>query len=219
MSPRSCVSRALSVGVVLAALVSSARAEAQVVNNDFLVLQPELGSAYNNVVAFKNNMLLPGVSVPGAVETKGFGSHFGALAGMRFGPFAFGLHADLSRYAAYDIGTLGPQIQLRLPLPMVQPYARINVGYAWMGAINSSAVWMCSPTSSGNNCPSIGGWTISGGAGLDVWLSRRFTVGGGLDVYVLNFNRSASPSTVNYTQEGNAVGLQVAANLQAALRF
>lgn len=210
----------LGFGLSLAVgLLAPAAASAQVVNTDWLILQPEVGFSYANVLAFQSDMLLPGVSVPGAVNTSGFGSHFGALAGMRFGPFAFGLHGDLSRYSSFDIGTLGPQLQLRLPIPIVQPYARVNIGYTWMGAIDTRSVWMCTPSSTGNTCPSVSGWTVSAGVGLDFWVSRTVTLGGGLDFYVLNFNRSASPSSVSFTQEGNAVGLQIAANLQAALHF
>ncbi|MBI5514535.1 MAG: hypothetical protein HY909_12245 [Deltaproteobacteria bacterium] len=184
-----------------------------------LFLEGELGGSYSNVIAFTNTMLLPGVSVPGATETKLVGSRFGAFAGVFVGPVGFGLHGALSRFSPYDIGTLGPELRVRLPTPLVQPYARLQGGYAWLGAVNAQQVWRCMPTSTSTQCPSVAGWYLGAGLGIDFLLGRYISVGGDLGLDILNFSRSASPTTVDYTMEGSSVGLQATLAAHATLRL
>ncbi len=212
MTVRAQLSALCACAVALAA--SPARAN----NNsaaDLPFVDARVGAAYADVLAFSNDSLIPGVT-----EFRGWGSHFGATAGLRFGPVAFGARADLSRFSAFDIGTLGGLVELRLPIPVVQPYARLGFGYAWLGDLHAtSSLAHCDPASTSTACPSVRGWTLSGGAGVDFWIGRYLTAGAGLDVYVLNLTRSASPTTVNFEQTGDSVGLQVAASVQLGLHI
>jgi hypothetical protein len=197
-------------------VANATRADANgLTSSDVPFVDAHLGVAYANMLAFSNNGLFPGVN-----ESRVWGSHFGATVGLRFGPVAFGLHGDLSRFSPYDIGTVGGVVELRLPIPSVQPWARLGFGYAWLGDVNvSSSLARCSPTSSSTQCPSVRGWNLNGGAGVDFWIGRFVTVGAGLDLYVLNLTRSASPTTVNFEQDGDAVGLQASIAAQLGLHF
>lgn len=184
-------------------------------STDTPFVDAQVGAAYSDVVAFSNSQLIPGVT-----ESREWGSHFGGTAGLRFGPIALGVHGDFSRFRPYDIGTLGGLVELRLPIPAVQPYARVGLGYAWLGDVNvNTSLAHCGPTSSSAACPSIRGWSLMAGAGIDFWLSRFVTLGGGLDLYVLNLTRSASPTMVTFAQSGDSVGLQLAVTAQLGIHI
>ncbi len=207
MSARTLLAVSVTLGLSLASSAAYAHKDS---STDTPFVDAQVGFAYANVLAFSNDALLPGVN-----ESREWGSHFGATLGLRFGPVAFGAHSDFSRFTSYDIGTLGGMVELRLPIPVVQPYARIGFGYAWLGDLRvSSSLAHCNPTSTSAACPSVRGWTLSGGAGVDFWLGRYFTLGVGLDVYVLNLTRSASPTTINFEQTGDSIGLQLAGSAQ-----
>lgn len=212
--------RALAIPAALAALVT-APAVASADATDWFFLQPEVGIAYADVFAFSNGGLIPlpgggSVSTPTVTEARGVGSYFGGTAGVRLGPVGLGVHTDIARYSNFDVGTLGAQVQLRLPIPIVQPYAQLGLGYAWMGALDYDTYRTCATS---NACPAVYGWSLSAGAGLDVWVSDMVTVGAGLDFSVLNLTRGASPTDVTFSQDGDAVGFQLAASARAALRL
>ncbi len=208
------VAVAVSVAGVLTPTVSNAQTDG-ITGSDWIFVQPEVGVAYADVLALSNNNLLPSLT-----ESKVWGEQFAGVVGMRFGPFAFGVRGSFAHYNPFDIGTLGAEIQLRLPIPVIQPYARLGFGYAWLGAIDPETAWSCtSSAAASGGCPKIYGWTASAGAGVDIWLSRHFTVGAGLDVNILNLTRSASIDTVNYTQSGDSLGIEASLTAHAALRF
>lgn len=212
MRRRALVAPALALG----ALLASAEAPAQsLLSHDWLVLQPELGLSYANVVAVSNDGLFPSAS-----STTGFGPRFGLLAGMRFGPVTAGARVDLARYAAYDVGDAGVFVELRIPVPFIQPFGRVGVGYAWLGDLNPDPRYLaCGATGAGAACPKVSGWFASVGGGLDLAFNSHFTVGANLDVSFLNLNRAASPASVMFTTTGESVGLQVTLGLHAALRL
>ena len=77
------MSRARRLGPALAFVLVSAGSGASaqsLLSHDWLVLQPEVGVSYANVVAVSNAGLFPSAS-----STSGFGPRYGLLAGMRFG--------------------------------------------------------------------------------------------------------------------------------------
>jgi hypothetical protein len=210
------VSRAFAATLALAVCAATAPASAQsLLSHDWLVLQPELGLSYANVVAFNNDGLFPSAS-----STSGLGPRFGLLAGMRFGPASFGVRGDLARYAAYDVGDAGLFVELRVPVPFIQPFGRVGAGYAWLGDLNPDPRYLaCGPSGSGASCPKVSGWFASVGGGLDLAVSSHFTLGANLDVTFLNLTRAASPTTVMFNRTGDSVGLQVTLGLHAALRL
>jgi hypothetical protein len=208
--------RALAPALALALACAGAEASAQsLLSQDWLVLQPEIGLSYANVVAVNNDGLFPSAS-----STSGLGPRFGLLAGMRFGPVSFGVRGDLARYAAYDVGDAGLFVEVRIPVPFIQPFGRVGAGYAWLGDLNPDPRYLaCGATGSGASCPKVSGWFASVGGGLDLAISSHFTLGAHLDVNVLNLTRAASPTSVMFTSTGDSVGLQVTLGLHAALRI
>jgi len=208
--------RRLSAALAVVAALAGAEASAQsLLSHDWLVLQPELGISYANVVAVSNDGLFPSAS-----STTGFGPRFGLLAGMRFGPVTGGARVDLARYAAYDVGDAGLFIELRVPVPFIQPFGRVGIGYAWLGDLNPDPRYLaCGASGSGASCPKVSGWFGSVGGGLDLAISSHFTLGANLDVTFLNLTRAASPASVMFTNTGDSVGLQVTLGLHAALRI
>ncbi|MEZ4408523.1 MAG: hypothetical protein R3A52_18920 [Polyangiales bacterium] len=200
----------------LAALTAASEGRAQGFTNvDWLVLQPEVGVSWANVASFSNSNLFPEVNT--SSET---GPRYGAFVGMRFGPVSFGGHFDFARYTPYDIGTVGVMGELRLPSPLIQPWARLGIGYAWLGDVNlASNAFRCSPGSTATECPSINGWNLGLGAGVDFALIKYVTVGAGVDFTLLNLTRSASPTATGFSQTGDSVGFQLSLMARAALRF
>lgn len=204
------------LGAALAVALAPAAAGAQSLTDmDWVVLEPSVALAYANIVAFDNSGLIPGIT-----NSSGFGPSYGLTAGMRFSIVTVAAHVDLSRFDAYDVGTVGGRVQVHLPLPIVKPFARVGAGYAWLGAVNpASAVWTCTPGSTSNDCPSINGWTAYLGAGVDFSVRRWLTLGLAYDFYVLNLNRAASPTQVAFSRTGDSVGFQMSLGAQAAFRF
>lgn len=185
-------------------------------NVDWLIIQPDIGVSYANLYALRNDGLIPGYT-----NSKGFGPRFGASLGMRFGPVSFGARGAIARYEGFDVGTLGPWVEVRFPLLSIQPFVNLGLGYAWLGDVNpDSALWTCTPSGAASaRCPSIRGWHVGLGGGLDVTITRNFTLGAAIDVTVLNLTRGASPTVVNLQQTGDSLGIQATLLGRAALRF
>lgn len=212
MSRARLAAPALALGVALGGAEASAQS---LLSHDWLVLQPELGLSYANVVAVSNEGLFPSAS-----STSGFGPRFGLLAGMRFGPVTAGARVDLARYRAYDVGDAGLFVELRIPVPLVQPFGRVGAGYAWLGDLNPDPRYLaCGATGTGASCPKVSGWFASVGGGLDLAVSSRFTLGAHLEVTLLNLTRERSPTVVMFRDTGDSAGLQVTLGLHAALRL
>ena len=212
MSRRALVAPTLCLGALLASASASAQS---LLSHDWLVLQPEVGVSYANVVAVSNDGLFPSAS-----NTTGFGARFGLLAGMRFGPVTAGARVDLARYSAYDIGDAGLFVEVRVPVPFIQPFGRLGVGYAWLGDLNPDPRYLaCGATGTAASCPKVSGWFGSVGGGLDLAFNSHFTLGANLDVTFLNLTRAASPTSVMFSTTGDSVGLQVTLGLHAALRI
>jgi hypothetical protein len=143
-----------------------------------------------------------------------------AMWGLSFKPKTDDMREAPSRTVISGLLRAGARVQVHIPLPVVKPFARIGGGWAWLGSLNpASALWTCSPGSTGNDCPSISGWNLNAGAGVDFAVRRWLTLGAGLDFYLLNLNRAASPTQVNFMRTGDSMGFQLALSAQAAFRF
>ncbi len=213
------MTRSLVAGaaLALAVVVGGAEAHAQrLLDHDWFVLQAEVGASYANVVAVNNDGLFPSAS-----STGGWGPHYGLQAGMRFGPVSFGGRFDYSTYKPYNLGGAGVFVELRVPIPLIQPFARVGAGFAWLGDLNPDPSYLaCGATgSSSASCPSVSGWYGSLGGGADLVLFSSFTLGAHVDVNFLNLNRDADPTNVTFMRTGDSVGLQVTVGLHAALRI
>jgi hypothetical protein len=181
---------------------------------DLLWVEAIAGYSYVNMRAIAYDNLYPSVV---ALSGSGFGG--GLAAGVRFSFVSVGARATLASYEGFEVGTAAAEITLRLPTPVVEPWVRAGFGYGWHGNANYDE-----PSLSQT---SVYGYVIQAAAGLDIYLGKFFAIGAGFDVDVLNLSRqpltlgpgTASPTGVDLTKDGNAVGLQLRGHLAASLHF
>jgi hypothetical protein len=171
-------------------------------------LQALGGYSFANVAQFSQENF-----VPEATELSGSGLFGGVGAGFRIYWITFGAQATLASYFGFELGTVGLDIGLHLPIPVVQPYLRVGIGYAWMGDADYSDP-MLSRTD-------VYGYAIDAGLGLDIKLARFLSLGAGFDAAFLNMTRQAlsdgNVTGVDIQEDGDAVGLQI--RLHAQLTF
>ncbi|MCU0674259.1 MAG: porin family protein [Myxococcota bacterium] len=171
-------------------------------------LQALGGYSFANVVQFSQENF-----VPEATELSGSGLFGGVGAGFRIYWITLGAQATLASYFGFELGTVGLDVGLHLPIPVVQPYLRVGIGYAWMGDADYSAP-MLSRTD-------VYGYAIDAGLGLDIKLARFLSLGAGFDAAFLNMTRQAltdgNVAGVDIQEDGDAVGLQI--RLHAQLTF
>jgi hypothetical protein len=171
-------------------------------------LQALGGYSFANVVQFSQENF-----VPEATELSGSGLFGGVGAGFRIYWITLGAQATLASYFGFELGTVGLDVGLHLPIPVVQPYLRVGIGYAWMGDADYSDP-MLSRTD-------VYGYAIDAGLGLDIKLARFLSLGAGFDVAFLNMTRQAltdgNVTGVDIQEDGDAVGLQI--RLHAQLTF
>ena len=204
-------------------------------STDFLFIQPEFGYAYVNLTALSST----GRVVPGLQTVQQSGYSGGLTVGFRSWIFALAAHGTIARFISgmpvvlpgvpvmqnqdFDIGQLMVEGQVRIPLPVIEPYARIGLGYAWIGAFQLNQMYMASTSE-------IHGFTGQVGAGLDVWLGKLFTIGAGADVGLTNLRRGGvmragsmcamtDPTCIELTQDGDATGIVAHFHVQAGLHF
>lgn len=171
-------------------------------------LQALGGYSFANVVQFSQENF-----VPEATELSGSGLFGGVGAGFRIYWITLGAQATLASYFGFELGTVGLDVGLHLPIPVVQPYLRVGIGYAWMGDADYSDP-MLSRTD-------VYGYAIDAGLGLDIKLARFLSLGAGFDAAFLNMTRQAlsdgNVTGVDIQEDGDAVGLQI--RLHAQLTF
>jgi hypothetical protein len=181
---------------------------------DLIWVEAVGGYSYVNMRAIRYDNLYPSVV---ALSGSGFGG--GLAAGVRFSFVSLGARATIASYEGFDVGTAAAEITLRLPTPVVEPWVRAGFGYGWHGTANYDT-----PGLSQTN---VYGYVIQAAAGLDIYLGKFFAIGAGFDVDILNLSRQAltlgagmaSPTGVDLTKDGNAVGLQLRGHLAASLHF
>jgi hypothetical protein len=207
---------------------------------DFIFVQGEGGLSYIDLTALG----MSGRLLPTLTQFRGTGYGGGLTVGFRSSVIAVAAHGYLSRFdgqgenrailsdptspttttqAGFDIGQLMAEVQLRIPVPFIEPYARVGFGYAWMGSFQLNDMYRDSTST-------VHGWTGKLGMGLDLWLGRYVTVGAGVDVSVLNLRRggvmransacpSSNPTCVELTMDGDGVALLAHFHAQAGIHF
>lgn len=180
---------------------------------DWLWLEGGGGVSYANLKAIKQDNFLPGL-----VDVVQTGGHFSFGAGMRFLRFlAFGARFGYSVFDTFGLGTVGAEVGLRIPIAFLEPYLRAGFGYAWMGSPNYN--------SPGVQDAEIFGYHAELDVGLDFFIGKYVSLGAGIAANILNLTRRsfdanpAGATTFDFTQEGNAVGLQLRGHAHAALHF
>jgi hypothetical protein len=184
---------------------------------DFLWIEIEGGVSYVNLVAFQQTNFSP----PGFTEVEGIGPMVGVGLGFRVFFLALGARATLASYPGFEIGTVGGEVQFRLPTPVVEPWIRVGAGYAWQGSANYT-----DPTASGSTGSNVYGWTLNAALGLDVFIAWWFTLGIGVTLDFLNMTRQTDVTAPCMgvtefcpTQSGDAIGAQARGFLQAGFHF
>lgn len=187
---------------------------------DFLWIEAFGGIANVNLVAFGGGGVLDGTSTDptsGAMsvfnETQGTGPMVGGALGFRVYWIAVGARTTFASYNTFQIGTIGGEIALRLPIPVVEPYVRVGAGYAWQGDANYTVTTGGVTT---QPATTVFGWVINAALGVDIFLTNWFTIGAGVGLDVLNMTRQTDPrgTCMGLTdfcpsRQGDAVGYQL----------
>jgi len=148
--------------------------------------------------------------LPSEVDVRETGLGFGAAAGIRVKFLSAGLHLAVGQFKEFDVWAINLDGQLRIPLGALEPYLRVGLGYAFLGAF-SGQVDM--------EGVSVDGWDLQAGFGLDLYPSDFLSLGAGADFTILNLTRTESITSVDLLQDGAAVGLAVFVQAKAALHF
>jgi hypothetical protein len=189
---------------------------------DFLWLEVEGGYSYVDLIAIQSRNFTIGsttVTAPDFLELRGWGPMVGAAGGFRLSFFALGVRGTFAAYdAGFDIGTIGAEVHLRIPTPVVEPYIRAGAGYAWMGNANYA-----DPAASPAR---VFGWTANAAVGIDIFVQWWLSIGVGAQVDFLNMTRQRdpladcmSPTDFCPMQDGDAIGVQGRAYGQIGLHF
>ncbi len=187
---------------------------------EFVYVNVEGGVQHAALTALsQSGTLLP--ANPG--ENAAFGPYVGGAAGIRLLFLTAGPRFRYAHFSHWDLWTLNLDLGWRVPLGNLEPYVMIGGGFAKLG--NSAA----NVTGIGDK-PSISGFNVRLGSGLDYYVSSAFSVGAAIQVDLLRLSRS--PTTVGLAADGmtpaapaafgddaSSLGLVVNAGLVAALHF
>lgn len=183
--------------------------------SDIIYIEAIGGYSFVNMKAIST----PENFFPTVVPISGSGFAGGLAVGFRLSWLTIGARATLASYAGFEVGTAAAELTLRLPTGAVEPWLRVGGGYGWIGSADYK-----DPDASET---SVYGYVIQGGLGVDVYLGKVVSIGGGFDLDILNLSRQpftagpgfVSPAGVDLTQDGNAVGLQIRAHGTVTFHF
>jgi len=159
---------------------------------EFAWLNAELGPQYVGLQALKANNLVDGT----LVDSKGLGMGYGAGLGARLLAFTFGARFRFGNFSDWQLWTLGAEAGMHIPLGRLEPYFSLGAGYASLGGIKPAGP-------AGSFDSSAHGLDLRGSAGLDVYLTNTFSIGGNLSGDLLFLGRSA-PAAVPLPPASNA---------------
>lgn len=186
-------------------------AEEEESGDGVLYIQALGGYSYANLVQFRSDNF-----IPSAEERSGSGAFGGIGVGARFAWFTLGARATVARFADFDLGGVGADIGVHFPVPFIQPYIRVGIGFAWLGTANFSE-----PRLSDTD---VHGLYVDSGAGVDLRLLSWLSLGAGFDVAFLNLGRQSvrdagTVNMVNFEEDGDGAGLQIRVHAQATIHI
>ncbi len=188
---------------------------------DLLWVEAGLGGAFVDLVTFRQQNFYPS-----AERTQGFGPMAEVAAGFRVKWLTLGARASLTTLSgAFDLGTVGLDVGLRIPFGFLEPHVRLGLGYGWVGQADYRNPRL--------SATSVYGLVVEGGAGLELYLGDLISIGATASAAVLNLTRqdvrtcggggASSPDCnvagVNLEEDGDSVGLQVRGQAHVALHF
>ena len=187
---------------------------------DVLWIEVQGGVSYANLIQFQNQNF---ADVAGGAsifnEVYGTGPAVGLGVGFRVWWLAVGARATVGVYETFQIGTIGGEVTLRLPVPIVEPWVRVGFGYGWQGDAQYTS-------GSSTYSTTTYGWVFQSGLGLDIYLTNWFTLGAGVGLDILNLTRQSDPSAmcmgvtdVCPSRNGDAIGLQLKGLATVGFRF
>ena len=188
--------------------------------NDVLWIETGVGYAWIDLVQFTEENFLPNI-----VRTSDQGmSYFGAI-GFKLSLFSIGGRVTYQTFDAWDIGTAGLDLSLRIPAPIVEPWVRVGFAYTWMGNPSLSGGGVTLPTDQVD----VDGFAFEAGAGLDIFLAKRFALGIGFEAVMLKLKRKGACGTlgsgctgvtdITLTDPGDATGLMLRPHVHLSLHF
>ncbi|MDW8363868.1 MAG: hypothetical protein RMK74_15855 [Myxococcales bacterium] len=189
---------------------------------DLLWIEGGFGYSYVDLGQFSRDNFLPHIE-----RYRGSGYAAELAAGFRVTFLAVGARATLASYPGsgdfegFEVGHVALEATARLPTPVLEPYARLAVGYGWVGSANYDVPAMSETD--------VYGLVASVGAGLDLYLDRIFALGVGMEGAFLNLTRQelrdgcmgsdCEVATVELSEDGDALGLQLRLMARASLHF
>jgi len=183
---------------------------------DFIWLEAFGGISNVNLVAFGNSNFAAAASSGGSSvfnEVNATGPMIGGALGFRVYWLAVGARTTFASYNTFQIGTVGGEVALRFPIPVVEPYIRAGFGYAWQGDANYT---ITTGGVTAQPATTVYGWAFNAAVGLDIFLTNWFTIGAGVGFDVLNMTRQSDPRMACMgatdfcpSRPGDAVGYQL----------
>lgn len=156
--------------------------------------------------------------IPETEKTSATGYTTGLGLGFRFAIVTVGARATLSSYTDFEVGTVGIDLGLRIPIPVIEPYIRGGLSYAWMGDADYEVF--------DESVTEVTGLAASIGGGFDIYLHPRLSLGAGFDAVFLNLSRQkidggvvGMVGDVDVSETGDSVGFLLRATAHAGLHF
>ena len=192
----SIASRSLCIGVLLAAVLTSASSQAEgepaqakprEKGLEWVWANAEAGVELANLRRFDANL---DTLTVGLTPSSGVGPAFGVGAGVRFVFVTLGVRGRVgalqSSGGAWQLWTLDAELGIRVPLKRVEPYLTLAAGYTSLGNFG----YAVSGLGSGLD---ISGANLRLGAGVDFYITRAFSVGGNVSGEMLMLARRSVP--------------------------
>lgn len=161
-----------------------------------------VGYSYINLIRLDQDNF-----VPSANAESSSGIIFEGGLGFDISLLRIGVAGSYARYSGYDVGTAELDLALVIPTPIIEPYIEAGIGYGWIDNVDvsSGSTTVTAP---------IHGIAIDVGLGLDLHISDAVQLGVGVDASFLNLQRQkvtelGTITNVDFTQTGNALGIQI----------
>lgn len=188
---------------------------------DYIWLEAQGGISYVNLIQFQNTNFADVASGDSIFrDVYGTGPVVGVGVGFRLWWIAVGARGSFAIYETFQLGTVGGEVTLRLPVPVVEPWVRVGFGYGWQGNAQYQRAEFRSASTT------TYGWVFQSGLGLDVYLVQWLTLGAALGIDIVNMSRQRDPtvSCMGVTdicpgRNGDALGFQIRGLATVGLRF
>ncbi|HVU06167.1 MAG TPA: hypothetical protein VHE30_30660 [Polyangiaceae bacterium] len=180
------VGAALAVGVAAVLAGRAAHAEERSASSgfdrglSFLYLDAEGGLESLGLETFQANDLVDAT----VVKTTQTGGLLGVGAGVRLIFLTLGPRFRIGVFDAYQVWTLNGELGIKVPLGRFEPHFELGAGYASLGAFSKDDL---GGPRAGD--VSITGYDVRGGGGLDVFVTRGFSIGANVSAEVLGLTR------------------------------